>query len=242
VEGAGVRYSNDRFVESVTNQAFVASAAPYLVLDRELRIRAVNPAYEQATLQPASALLGCNVFDAFPDNPETPDSHSVANLTRSLETVLRLGRRDRMAIQRYDVPSPTRDGTFLRKVWSPTNSPLRDADGTMGVLHHVEDVTAMVGPGVGAGETAIDRSTVAELVAALAREQRASSALDIENANLRIALQTNRQIGMAVGIIMSRHKVTEATAFGMLREVSQHTHRKVRDIALDIIEQGYLHV
>jgi AmiR/NasT family two-component response regulator len=83
---------------------------------------------------------------------------------------------------------------------------------------------------------------VAELVAALAREQRASSALDIENANLRIALQTNRQIGMAVGIIMSRHKVTEATAFGMLREVSQHTHRKVRDIALDIIEQGYLDV
>jgi two-component system, response regulator / RNA-binding antiterminator len=239
MKGAGMRYSSDRFVEWATNQAFVASAAPYLVLDRELCIRAVNPAYERATLQPAAALLGCNVFDAFPDNPTTPESRSVANLTRSLETVLRRSRRDRMAVQRYDVPSPKRDGTFIRKVWSPTNSPLPDADGrTVGVLHHVEDVTASVGT----SETDVNSCSVGELASALAREQRVTSALDIENANLNIALQTSRQIGMAIGIIMSRHKVTDATAFGMLREVSQCTHRRVRDIALDIIEQGGIDV
>jgi hypothetical protein len=237
-----VRYSHDRFAELVTSQAFVASAAPYLVLDGELRIRAVNPAYEEATLQPAAALLGRDVFEAFPDNPATPESHSVANLTRSLDTVLRRGRRDRMPVQRYDVPSPSRDGTFIRKVWNPTNSPLRDADGgTVGVLHHVEDVTATLGPNFGASDTNSDCSA-GELAAALAREQRVTAALDVENTNLHIALQTSRQIGMAMGIIMSRHKVTDATAFGMLREVSQHTHRTVRDIALDIIEQGCIDV
>ncbi|HKC28862.1 MAG TPA: ANTAR domain-containing protein [Jatrophihabitans sp.] len=56
--------------------------------------------------------------------------------------------------------------------------------------------------------------------------------------NLEIALTTNRRIGMAMGIVMARYRVTEEDAFGILRTASQHRHRKLREIAEDAIYTG----
>lgn len=58
--------------------------------------------------------------------------------------------------------------------------------------------------------------------------------------NLRLALATNRRIAMAMGIIMTGHKLTSDHAFDLLRRVSQHSHRKLHDIALDVIDTGVL--
>lgn len=58
--------------------------------------------------------------------------------------------------------------------------------------------------------------------------------------NLVGALETNRNIGKAIGILMASHKVPEEQAFGLIRDVSQHTHRKIRDIAERIAETGTL--
>ena len=57
-------------------------------------------------------------------------------------------------------------------------------------------------------------------------------------ANLQKALSSNRQIGTALGIVMSRHMVTAEAAFDMLRTASQTNHRKLRDIAEDVILTG----
>lgn len=231
-------------VDWVRTQAFDAAEAPYLVLDRNLCIQAVNPAYEHATLQPAEALLGRFMFDAFPDNPATPEARSVANLNRSLETVFRLGRGDRMPIQRYDVPSPARDGTFVERVWIPTNSPLRDSDGSVtGVLHHAEDVTALIDlVHVRQSSGAAPAGVTERLATALAHQHQVNAQLSEANDNLRIALESNRQIGMAVGIIMFSHKVSAEAAFDVLRGASQRTHRKIRDIAADVVERGCIAV
>jgi len=237
-----VPYHDRRFVEWATTEAFRASAAPYLVLDRDLRIRAVNEAYERATLQPAEALLGTEMFEAFPDNPQAPEAQAVANLSRSLETVLQPGKRQRMAIQRYDVPAPEGDGTFVRKVWRPINSPLRDGMAVVGVLHHVEDITAVVERTAAKPvEQAADRA-VEDVAAALAHERQVTAALRNQAENLKTALQSSREIGMAIGVVMASCKVTETAAFDMMRSVSQETHRKIRDIARDIVEQGHLAV
>lgn len=59
-------------------------------------------------------------------------------------------------------------------------------------------------------------------------------------ANLEIALQSARRIGMAMGIIMGRFGLTEDEAFARLRTASQHTQRKLRDIAEDVILRGEL--
>lgn len=124
--------------------AFRASAAAYLVMDRDLYIRAANHSYEGATLHRSGDMIGEFIFDVFPDNPDTPTARSVKNLEGSVESVLRHAVPNRMGLQRYDVRDPS-TGMFVNKTWIPVNAPIFDADGnTVAILHHVEDVSHLV--------------------------------------------------------------------------------------------------
>ncbi len=67
---------------------------------------------------------------------------------------------------------------------------------------------------------------------AVASEQRAR--------NLEVALNSNRRIGMAIGILMMEHRIQEGRAFDLLRAASQNTHRKLREVAEDVILTGAL--
>jgi ANTAR domain-containing protein/GAF domain-containing protein len=60
--------------------------------------------------------------------------------------------------------------------------------------------------------------------------------------NLVIALSTNRQIGVAMGILMQQHRLTEDQAFDLLRIASQHGHRKLSAIAADVVQTGALNL
>jgi transcriptional regulator with GAF, ATPase, and Fis domain len=59
--------------------------------------------------------------------------------------------------------------------------------------------------------------------------------------NLERALDSNRNVAMAMGVLMAQHKITSQHAFDLLRIASQHSHRKLRDLALDVIDTGQLH-
>jgi GAF domain-containing protein len=63
-----------------------------------------------------------------------------------------------------------------------------------------------------------------------------------QSQNLQIALARNRTIGLAVGILMATYKVTQDQGFDLLRVASQHSHRKLHDIALDVAETGLLDI
>jgi AmiR/NasT family two-component response regulator len=56
--------------------------------------------------------------------------------------------------------------------------------------------------------------------------------------DLRRALDTNREIGVAVGMLMTHHRLTRDQAFDLLRVASQHQNRKLRDIAAGVAEGG----
>ena len=56
--------------------------------------------------------------------------------------------------------------------------------------------------------------------------------------HLRTALESNRRIGMAIGILMALHRVSDTQAFDMLRIASQHTHVKLREVAEEVILTG----
>jgi hypothetical protein len=58
--------------------------------------------------------------------------------------------------------------------------------------------------------------------------------------HLQTALESNRRIGTAIGVLMARHKITSAAAFTLLRKTSQHGHRKLHAVAEDVIETGEL--
>ncbi|MFI7744574.1 ANTAR domain-containing protein [Kocuria rhizosphaericola] len=56
--------------------------------------------------------------------------------------------------------------------------------------------------------------------------------------NLERALESNREIGAAVGVLMARHGITRCQAFDLLREASQDTGRKLAAIATDVVDTG----
>jgi ANTAR domain-containing protein len=59
-------------------------------------------------------------------------------------------------------------------------------------------------------------------------------------ANLQAALTSSRDIGPAIGILMCQHGVGAEQAFDLLRAASQNTHRKLRQIAADVVYTGSL--
>lgn len=59
-------------------------------------------------------------------------------------------------------------------------------------------------------------------------------------ANLEVALESNRHIGTAIGILMAREVLTSDQAFHRLRAVSQRQHRKLRDVAEEVARVGEL--
>lgn len=62
----------------------------------------------------------------------------------------------------------------------------------------------------------------------------------VEIGHLQTALQASRQIGVAIGILMARHLVTYDQAFAELVTASQHLNRKLRDIAVVVVDTGEL--
>jgi signal transduction histidine kinase len=118
----------------------------YIVLNPELTIVAVSDAYLAATRRARDALVGHYIFDVFPDNPGDPHTEAVRNLDASLRRVLRERTGDAMSVQKYDIERPAAEGGgFEERFWSPYNSPVLHADGSLDyIIHRVEDITEYV--------------------------------------------------------------------------------------------------
>lgn len=70
-----------------------------------------------------------------------------------------------------------------------------------------------------------------------------SEALAAERAsNLMRGLESNREIGVAMGILMHRYRLTREQAFDVLRVASQDTNRKLAHIAADVADTGTLEI
>jgi len=103
----------------------------------------------------------------------------------------------------------------------------------------VDDVDLGVLSILGADAYAFDGDTecIGSLLAANAAV--AMNARRLET-NLRIALESRDVIGQAKGILMERFKLSPDNAFHVLVAVSQHQHRKVREIAEELAATGDL--
>lgn len=99
-------------------------------------------------------------------------------------------------------------------------------------------VLTMYGEGTDAfTDQAID---IATIFASHASSLLALMAAEDHSANLETALQSSREIGIALGILMAHRKVTHESAFDMLRAASQNLHRKLRDVASEVMQTGTL--
>lgn len=125
---------------------FESVPALYLVVKPDFTIVAVSDSYLRATMTQRDQIVGRNLFDVFPDNPEDLSATGVSNLRASFHTVIRTHAPHMMPIQKYDVRRPPGDGgRFEERYWSPVNSPVLAKDGRlMYIVHRVEDVTDFV--------------------------------------------------------------------------------------------------
>lgn len=122
---------------------FEQAPSLYLVLDVDFNVLAASDVYLQTTLTRRESILGRNLFDIFPVNPDEPEGEGSRNLRISLQRVLATGQEDSMAMQKYDIPRE--DGSFEERYWSPTNWPVKRADGSVAcIMHSVQDVSEFV--------------------------------------------------------------------------------------------------
>jgi PAS domain S-box-containing protein len=122
---------------------FEALPGLYLILLPDLTIVQASDAYLSATLTKREEIVGRNLFDVFPDNPEDFSATGELNLSSSLKHVLKLKKEHKMALQRYDVRQP--NGSFVEKYWQPLNRPvLNSKKEIVFIIHTVEDVTPFV--------------------------------------------------------------------------------------------------
>ena len=192
-----------------------SSPDPYLVLAANLTIVAVSDAYLIATNSQREELLGRNIFDAFPDNPEDPTADGVRNLRASLERVLVDGRPETMPLQRYDVRSAPKSGRgFEARFWSPHNAPVFDEQGNVRFLiHRATDVTESVMLALSGSEVPPSAKAVSALDIDRFNEALGSAA-DTNEALLSFAVRQSDQNALLVAekvpVIMWRADTTGA--------------------------------
>lgn len=119
----------------------------YLFLSPDLTILGATDAYLRATLTDRAAIVGRNIFDAFPANPDDGDStEGVDELRLSLDRVRATKKPDHMPMVKYDVPRPKNEGGgFAQKYWRAAHFPVLSGDGELlYIIHRTEDVTESV--------------------------------------------------------------------------------------------------
>lgn len=114
---------NEEQLQSVDFRRLFESAPTLcLVLNPDFTIAAVTEAYLKATMTNRKEIIGRNIFDVFPDNPDDPKATGVQNLTISLESVRKNRAPHTMAVQKYDIRRPASEqGDFEERYWSPVN-------------------------------------------------------------------------------------------------------------------------
>jgi len=124
---------------------FESAPGTYLVLDPDLRIVAATDAYLQKTMTVREEIVGRDLFEVFPDNPNDPAATGTRNLRASFEIVLRTREPHTMAVQKYDIRKPESEGGgFAERYWNPVNTPVLEDGRVAYIIHAVEDVTSFV--------------------------------------------------------------------------------------------------
>ncbi|WP_426058743.1 PAS domain-containing protein [Hymenobacter sp. B1770] len=122
---------------------FSALPGANLLLTPEWRIVAASDDYLAAALTERDTIVGEYIFDAFPNNPQTPEANAVANVRASLEQVLATKEPHEMPPQHYDVPDRAHPGRFVERRWLPRHTPVLDAAGQVQfIIQSVQDITA----------------------------------------------------------------------------------------------------
>jgi len=127
--------------------AFEACPHPAVILQADVHfpVAAVNDRYLDATCTRREELVGRSIFDVFRDDPNDPKAVFAGELRTSLAQVMRDKVADVMGVVGIDIPPRNGCEDTKTRYWSPVNTPVLGADGTLShILHNFEDITDTV--------------------------------------------------------------------------------------------------
>ncbi|HEY6881785.1 MAG TPA: PAS domain S-box protein [Polyangiales bacterium] len=126
-------------------KVFDVAPGAHLLLRPDFTICAANEAYLKITMTRLEDILGRNVFDVFPGDPnDTQRDDSGARA--SMQYVLREKKPHQLSALRYAIRRPLAEGgAYEERYWSTLNTPVLADDGEVAlILHTVDDVTKVV--------------------------------------------------------------------------------------------------
>ncbi|WP_230532657.1 PAS domain S-box protein [Microvirga roseola] len=218
---------------------FSSSPNPYVLLDPFFVIVGMNDAYLRATMRERSELVGRNMFDAFPSDP---DSASYRKLRASLERVVREKTSDHLPLIQYDIPLPGGQG-FEERYWSTTHTPLFNRSGEfVFILQHTVDVTelqrlrVLAQSSYPSGHVALIETDVLRRAKAV---QEANEALKEEQEHLRGLFE--QAPGFMAALSGPQHVFTMANA-AYFRLVGRQDiiGKTVREALPEVVGQGFI--
>ena len=123
---------------------FNVSPYPYLLLAPDLGIVGANETYVRISGRTRKELVGRNVFDAFPPDPNDPAGAD--RFRESFAKVLSTGKPDTISLIKYPIPNPAPGATgMVDRYWSVTHTPVLDEDGAVSCLVQCPiDVTELI--------------------------------------------------------------------------------------------------
>lgn len=219
---------------------FSASPNPYVLLNPSLEIMGMNEAYLQVTMRKREDLVGRNMFEAFPSDP---DSSGYKQLKGSFERVIREKATDHIPIIEYAIPLPDGQG-MEERFWSATHTPLFNEDGDLiSILQHTVDVTELHRLRMLAKTTVIASGPSALIETDLFRRARAvqevNQSLNKERQHLRELFE--QAPGFIAALSGPDHVFTLANA--AYRDVvgrSELIGKPVREALPEVVGQGFL--
>ncbi|MGO4524702.1 PAS domain-containing protein [Microvirga sp. 2MCAF35] len=219
---------------------FSASPNPYVLVDLSLTIVGMNDAYLQVTMRKREDLIGRNMFDAFPSDP---DSASHRQLRSSFDKVIREKSADYLSVIEYAIPLPNGQG-FEERFWSATHTPLFDEAGEMAfILQHTVDVTELHRLRNLAKSTVLSSGPSALIETDMFRRaqavQQANEVLNAEQQRLRGLFQ--QAPGFMAALSGPQHVFTMAnTAYLQLIGRENIVGKPVREALPEVVEQGFV--
>jgi PAS domain S-box-containing protein len=129
-------------------EVFRSTPGAMALLTPEGVILDVNDEYVEVSGRSREQLLGRNLFDVFPQNPDDPTELGPSQLKDSFDVVRATGERDILMPVRYDVEDLGRPGEFEERYWAVINTPLYDHGGQVVMIAlKADEVTHIVNQG-----------------------------------------------------------------------------------------------
>jgi PAS domain S-box-containing protein len=219
---------------------FNISPNPYIVLRPSLEIVGMNDAYLAVTMRQREDLVGRNMFEAFPSDP---DSASHRQLRASFQRVVERKVSDHLPLIYYAIPLANGQG-LEERYWSATHTPLFNDEGDVAyILQHTVDVTELHRLRVLAQSSVLRSGPSALVEMDIFRRaqavQETNEALQEERQHLRGLFE--QAPGFMAALTGPQHIFTMANA-AYLRLVGRQEieGKPVREALPEVAEQGFI--